>query len=51
MVTVENKGNKVTAMVTKLVTNGNSFKPPFCLIDIEQKRKMLITRQERERVI
>src|SRR4026208_227935 len=52
MVTVENKGNKVTAMVTKLVTNGNSFKPPFCLIDIEQKRKMsTTTRQERERAV
>jgi hypothetical protein len=42
--TDDNSGNK-------LKTSGNSFKPPFCLIDIEQKRKMLITRQERERAV
>ena len=36
----------------KLETSGNSFKPPFCLIDIEQKRKMsTTTRQEKERVV
>jgi DNA-binding NarL/FixJ family response regulator len=35
----------------KLKTSGNSFKPPFCLIDIEQKRKMSTTRQERERAV
>ena len=38
MVTVENRGNKVTGMVTKLVTSGNSFKLPFCLIDIVKKK-------------
>src|SRR3954451_23207552 len=36
----------------KLETSGNSFKLAFCLIDIEQKRKMsTTTRQERERAV
>jgi hypothetical protein len=36
----------------KLETSGKSFKPPFCLIEIEQKRKMsTTTRQERERAV
>ena len=51
METDDNRGNKVVAMVTKLVTSGNSFKLLFGLIDIEQKRKMSITRQERERLV
>ena len=38
-------------MVTKLVTSGNSFKLLFGLIDIEQKRKMSMTRQERQRLV
>jgi hypothetical protein len=38
MITVENRGNKVTAMVTKLVTGGNSFKLVFGLIDIVKKK-------------
>jgi septal ring factor EnvC (AmiA/AmiB activator) len=42
------RGNGAVAMVTKLETSGNSFKLMFGLIDIEQKRKMSMTRQERE---
>jgi len=34
-----------------VVTSGNSFKLLFGLIDIEQKRKMSMTRQERERAV
>jgi transposase len=34
-----------------LVTSGNSFKLLFGLIDIEQKRKMSMARQERERAV
>ena len=34
-----------------MVTGGNSFKLLFGLIDIEQKRKMSITRQEREKLV
>jgi septal ring factor EnvC (AmiA/AmiB activator) len=45
------RGNKVVAMITKLVTSGNSFKLLFGLIDIEQKRKMSMTRQERVRAV
>jgi transposase len=45
------RGNKVVAMATILVTSGNSFKLLFGLIDIEQKRKMSMTRQERERAV
>jgi transposase len=41
----------VVAMATKLVTSGNSFKLLFGLVDIEQKRKISMTRQEREKVV
>jgi transposase len=41
----------VVAMVTNVVTCGNSFKLLFGLIDIEQKKKMSTSRQERERAV
>jgi hypothetical protein len=37
--TDDNKGNKVVAMVTNLVTSGNSFKLLFGLIDIAKKER------------
>jgi hypothetical protein len=37
METDDIRGNKVAAMVTKLVTSGNSFKLLFGLIDIAKK--------------
>jgi hypothetical protein len=38
MVTVGNRGNKLVAMVTNVVTSGNSFKLLFGLIDIAKKK-------------
>ena len=38
MVTDDNRGNGEVSMVTKLVTSGNSFKLPFCLIDVVKKK-------------
>jgi transposase len=48
--TDDNIGNKVVAMMTNLVTSGNSFKLLFGLIDIA-KRKMSIIRQDRQKLV
>jgi hypothetical protein len=49
MVTVENRGNKVTGMVTKLVTSGNSFKLVFGLIDIVKKKRCQLLPDKKEK--
>jgi hypothetical protein len=49
MVTVENRGNKVTAMLTKLVTSGNSFKLVFGLIDIVKKKGCQLLQNMKEK--
>ena len=53
MVTDDNRGNEVIAMITKLVSNdnNNSFKLPYYYYFLKIEDMTILTRQESERLV
>jgi hypothetical protein len=52
MIADDSRGNKMIAIITILVTSGNSFKLLLSYIFLEDTKYMtILTRQERERLV
>jgi DNA-binding NarL/FixJ family response regulator len=52
LVTDESRGNQVITMITELVTDdNNSFKLPLSLFSVETKNMMVLTREQKERLV